>query len=98
MKFEVGGLIHKMTNQNQVDAKLALAGSITVFYKHFFLRNEVYTIEFAPKNSIIIGKYIFFDDAEFISMNINPEIGYCFNISDKWSSDIRLGVNITILI
>jgi len=95
LKFEVGGLLHQMPNQNQVDSKLTLAGSISIFYKHLFLRSEIYTIEFSPKNNMVFGKYIFFDNAEFISININPEIGYCFNINDKWSSDIRLGVNIT---
>ncbi len=95
MKLEVGGLLHHMPNQTQVDAKLSLAGSFSIFYNNLFLRNEIYTIEFSPKNMIVFGKYIFFDDTEFISINLNPEIGYCFNISNKWSSDIRLGLNIT---
>ena len=95
MKFEIEGLFHQMTNQDIVNSKFVLAGSISLFYKQLFIRTEVYTIEFSPKNSMVIGDYIFFDNAEFISININPEIGYCFNINDNWSSDVRLGVNIT---
>jgi hypothetical protein len=95
MKFEVGGLFHQMPNQDIVDNKFVLAGSISLFYKQLFIRTELYTFEFSPKNSMVIGDYIFFNNAEFISININPEIGYSFNINNNWSSDIRLGVNIT---
>ena len=95
MKLEIGGLYHLMPNQDIVNSKFVLAGSISLFYKQLFIRAEVYTFEFSPENQMVIGDYIFFDNAEFISININPEIGYCFNINNNWSSDIRLGLNIT---
>jgi hypothetical protein len=95
LKLEVGGLLHQMPNQDIVDVRVTLAGSITLFYKQLFIRNEIYTIGFSPKNNMVIGEYLFFKNAEFISINMNPEIGYCFNFNNKWSSDIRLGANIT---
>lgn len=95
MKFEVGGLFHVMPQQNIVNNKFVLVGSFSVFYKKLFFRNEVYTFTFSSNDFMEIDGYVFSTEAEFISINLNSEIGYSFYLGNNWSSDIRLGANFT---
>jgi hypothetical protein len=95
MKFGIGGLYHQMPNQNYINNKLAFAGSISLFYNHIFIRGEVFSIDFSPNDYIYFGKYLFSTKAEFTSINLNTELGYCINFNKKWSSDFRIGMNFT---
>jgi len=95
IKFEIEGLLHQKLNQDFVKNKLVTAGGFSVFYKKFFLNNEVYTVEFSPIKEMHFDNKIFDNTAEFISINFNTVIGYSYNYNNNWGSDFRIGVNLT---
>jgi len=95
MKFELGALYHHMPTQKYLKDQIAYSGGITCFYNHIFIRCDVFSIDFKPKYPIVFSDYLFNTDAEFTSINLNTELGYNIDYSDKWGTDLRFGVNFT---
>ena len=69
LKFEIGGLLHQKLNQNFINAKLAYIGGISLSYKLFYIKNEVYTIEFSPNKEMHFDNIVIDNTAKFISLN-----------------------------
>jgi hypothetical protein len=95
MKFEVGGLFQQQFNHDYIDNKIAPVVGISLFYKGLYGKIEVSSIDFNPNKYMHFGNQVFDNAAEFSFINMNMELGYCYNLLKNWSADFRVGFNMT---
>jgi len=95
LKFGLGGLYHQMPNQTVIKDQMAYKGCIALFYNHVFLKSEIFSIDFKPQKLIFFDDYLFDENCQFTSINLNTELGYSLDFNYKWGADFKLGANIT---
>ena len=95
IKIESGALKHQMFNPDYIDNKTIQITDFTVFYKNFYLTYGAFIYEFKPNKIMVFDNTTVNTQHEFSSFNLNMALGYSYDFHKNWSTDIKIGFNIT---